>query len=103
MFCLSAFCVFPEMFSKVQCTGRGVRPQDHMVKGNIQLIPLIPCYCCLSLPMLQVNSLPNNKVLDSSKFLAFIDNKINMTEQFENLFWEGLKTLLEKEKMLVTN
>ena len=29
------------------------------------------------------NSLPNNKILDRSKFKAFLDDKINVTQKFE--------------------
>ena len=39
-------------------------------------------------------ALPNDKTIDCSKFKAFADDNLNMTE--------NLKTLWEKEKMLVT-
>ena len=34
---------------------------------------------------------------------AYADNKINATKKTEICFWEGLKTLGEKEKMLVNS
>ena len=37
---------------------------------------------CLTI-CLSFNSLPNNKILDWSKFKAFADDKINMTEKFK--------------------
>ena len=32
---------------------------------------------------ISVNSLPNNKILDQSKFKAFVDDKINVTKELE--------------------
>ena len=61
----------------------------------------------------RVNSLPNDKIQDWSKRKALADNKIDVTQKF-NLFpkkpWflrvcntSLLKTLWEKEKLLVTS
>ena len=48
-----------------------------------------------------INSLPNNKILDRFKLKAFADNKMRL--KYGNLFGEEQRTLLEKEKMLVTS
>ena len=37
----------------------------------------------LCLPFLCINSLPNDKILDWSKFKAFADDKINVNEQLK--------------------
>ena len=50
-----------------------------------------------------VNSLPNNKFSDFSKLKAFADDKVNVGEKKSNLIGKVWKTLLEKEKMLVTS
>ena len=47
-------------------------------------------------------TLPNNKILDLSKFKAFADDKIIGTQKL-NLLWEEQKTLWDNEKMLVTS
>ena len=47
-----------------------------------------------------MNSLQNDKILDLSKFKAFADDKINVTKKTERSFWDGKKTLWEKDKML---
>ena len=48
------------------------------------------------------NSLPNNKILDWSKFKAFADDKLNVTEKIK--FVSGrVETFWKKEKMLVTS
>ena len=47
-------------------------------------------------------SLPNDKILDWSKFKAFADIKIKELKMMI-LVLIGLKTLLDKEKMLVTS
>ena len=44
------------------------------------------------------NSFPNNKILHQSKFKTFADKKKKMQIKTWNLFWEGYKTLWEKEK-----
>ena len=49
-----------------------------------------------------INSLPNGKILDWSKFKALADDKINRTKNL-NLFWEGYKTFWESKKMFVTS
>ena len=43
------------------------------------------------------------KFLTGSKLKGFADDKIIVTQKKGNLSWERLKTLSEKEKMLVTN
>ena len=49
----------------------------------------------------QVNSLPNDKILEWSKLKAFADNKIKVLKMMIFLYLIRLKTLWEKEKMLV--
>ena len=52
--------------------------------------------------LLELNSLPNDEILDQSKFNAFADDKIDVTK--ESKFVLGrVETLWEKEKMLVTS
>ena len=46
-------------------------------------------------------SLPNDKILDQSKLKALADDTMDMEKK--NLFWEGLETFWEKEKMLITS
>ena len=48
------------------------------------------------------NSLPNDKILDWSKLKAFADDKINVANMMIFVF-DRVKTLWEKEKMLVTS
>ena len=50
-----------------------------------------------------LNSLPNNNILDWSKLKAFADEKMKLLFKLLILFLIGLKTLWEKEKMLVTS
>ena len=45
---------------------------------------------------------PKDKILDSFKFKAFAEYKINVTEKL-NLFWEGWQTMREQKKILVTS
>ena len=47
-------------------------------------------------------SLCQQKILDRSKFKAFVEDKINEIKKTENLLKEGKKTLWEKEKMLIS-
>ena len=42
--------------------------------------------CCLVKHSHSLNSLPNNKILDCSKFKAFEDNKINVIEKLKFVF-----------------
>ena len=49
-----------------------------------------------------LNSLPNDKILDQSKFKAFVDDKINVTKILKSV--QGREeTLWGKEKILVTS
>ena len=50
----------------------------------------------------QVNSLPNNKILDWSNLKAFADDKMNLNEKLKVVL-QRLENILGKEKMLVTN
>ena len=45
----------------------------------------------------------NNKILDWSKFKAFADDKCNLENKKIYSFWDCLKRLREKKKMLVTS
>ena len=51
---------------------------------------------------LHLNSLPNDKMIDWPKLKAFADDKIKILKMM-NLSLIRLKTLWEKEKMLVIN
>ena len=49
------------------------------------------------------NSLPNDKILVKLKLKAFAEDKSKYSGKNQNLFWQGLKTLWEKEKMVSHN
>ena len=51
----------------------------------------------------ELHSLPNDKILDWSKFKACADDKINLNENLKFVLWKVNKTLWEKEKMPVTS
>ena len=53
-------------------------------------------------PYKAFNSLPNDKILDLTNFKAFAGGKLNVAKTMISSF-DGLKTLWEKEKMLVTS
>ena len=54
-------------------------------------------------PLLQeINSLPNDKILDQTKLKACADDKINVTQKLQFVI-ESVKTSWEKGKMLVTS
>ena len=80
---LPTFSPFPMMFSKGLFL-RVVKSRDCLVELN------------------RFNLLPNDKILDSSKLKAFVDDKINASEKLK-FCWEGKKILWEKEKMLLSS
>ena len=45
-----------------------------------------------------LNSLPNNKILDCTKFKAFANDKMNVTQRLKFVL-EMVETIWEKEKM----
>ena len=47
-----------------------------------------------------VNPLPNHKVSDSKKLMAFAEDKLNLVKKRCNLFLEGWKVFWEKRKYL---
>ena len=47
------------------------------------------------------HSLPNNVILDLSKFKAFADDKKMVTQKLKFMLGQEQKTLWEKEKILV--
>ena len=56
----------------------------------------------MKIPDSGFNSVSNDEILDQSKLKVTADDTIKVT-QSANLFWLKLKTLWEKEQMLVTS
>ena len=56
-----------------------------------------------------LNSLPNNRILDSSKLKAFADDKINVTKELklilerENILWESFLFSHHEFKRLISH
>ena len=75
---------------------RVVKSQDCMVKGQLGCL-----FCCDISIIIILKSVPNDKILHWSKLKAFADDKIKVLKMFIFVV-DRLKTLWEKEKMLVT-
>ena len=66
-----------------------------------RLVKTLPCTRQQNFRPIHINSLPQNKFLDWCKFKALATDRINVTEKLKFVFGK-LKTVREKEKMLIT-
>ena len=57
---------------------------------------------CLPLKVSYINSIPSNKILNLSKFKAFADDKIIVTQKLKHVL-ERLENIVGKEQMLVAS